>query len=277
MNNLHQLYNLHNHTDFSDGKNTAEEMVEQALSLGLAVIGFSDHSFVHFDSDYCMPYEKYNAYRAEIRRLKSKYADQIQIFLGIEQDIFSDYPAKNLDYIIGSVHFVCDDNVSDSYCADNSFPADSQFVGIDWGGEEGTQLILEGAERFFHGDVYSLIERYYENVSQVVDVTGADIIGHFDVLAKSNEKFPFFDPQHPRYQAAWQKAADHLIAKNKIFEINLAPIISGHLSQPYPAKEIQDYLRSRGAQFIYNGDCHSVQMLAGFAELLKELPDSPIR
>lgn len=36
--------NLHTHTTFCDGKNTAEEMILAALELGMDSLGFSGHS-----------------------------------------------------------------------------------------------------------------------------------------------------------------------------------------------------------------------------------------
>ena len=45
---------LHLHTTFSDGKNSPEEMVEEAIRLGLSEIGFSDHAYTFFDERYCM-------------------------------------------------------------------------------------------------------------------------------------------------------------------------------------------------------------------------------
>ena len=38
------MFDLHMHTVFSDGKNTAEEMVQEAISRGLETVGISDHS-----------------------------------------------------------------------------------------------------------------------------------------------------------------------------------------------------------------------------------------
>ena len=51
------LYNYHTHTTYCDGKNTAEEMVQQAISLGISQIGFSGHSYTEFDLEPCMSRE----------------------------------------------------------------------------------------------------------------------------------------------------------------------------------------------------------------------------
>ena len=58
--------NFHTHTTFCDGKNTAEEMAEQAAALGFTHLGYSGH----MDPDIRMDLA---AYDAEIRRLQEKY------------------------------------------------------------------------------------------------------------------------------------------------------------------------------------------------------------
>ena len=69
------MKDLHMHTVFSDGKNTPEEMVEEAIRLGLDTVGISDHSHL----DPCgMTLEAGAEYRAELARLKKKYSDVLQ-------------------------------------------------------------------------------------------------------------------------------------------------------------------------------------------------------
>ena len=103
--------NFHTHSQFCDGKNTAEEMVLSAIKKGFDVLGFSSHCmhplnpqfYKPFDHIWHIPSENIKAYTEEIRRLKEKYADKIKIYLGFEADYFAsaDYgsaiPAKS-DY-----------------------------------------------------------------------------------------------------------------------------------------------------------------------------------
>ncbi|MBR2696846.1 MAG: PHP domain-containing protein, partial [Parasporobacterium sp.] len=205
-----KLSNFHSHTILSDGENTPEEMVQAAVFLGLSAFGISDHSSIRFDPDCCMAYENYDTYKRELTRLKEEYKDRIRLFMGIEQDYYSDYPAEGFDYIIGSVHYL---KLGDEY------------VPVDYSGEKGAGFILDAAEKYFGGDIYKLLAYYFETVEDVVNKTGADIIGHFDVISKANEVVPFFDPQDPRYLAAWKKAADQLLKTGKIFEINLSQVL----------------------------------------------------
>ena len=91
--------------------------------------------------------------------------------------------------------------------------------------DESPELLRAAAEKHFHGDLYALIEEYYRTLARVVEKTGADIIGHFDLISKFNEGGALFDEAAPRYLAAAQKAADILLKTGRPFEINTG----GHL------------------------------------------------
>ena len=211
---------LHVHTVFSDGEHTPEEMVLAAIDAGLAVIGFSDHSHTAFDESWCMSAQGTAAYRAEIARLKEKFKDKITVLCGIEQDYDSELPPEGYDYVIGSVHYV---------------RAGEDYIPVD----ESAEILREAAERHFGGDIYALIEEYFLTVADVVRKTGADIIGHFDLICKFTEQTPLFDEQHPRYRKAWQSAADTLLQTGKPFEINVGAVLRGYKTVPYPSAEIQ--------------------------------------
>lgn len=234
--------NYHTHTPYCDGKNTAEEMVLAAIERGFCTLGFSGHSFLHFDTSYPMPLEVYDTYVAEINALKEKYKDKIRILCGIEQDYFSPAPTQKFDYVIGSVHYV---------------EKNGEYVVLDLDVND----MKNGAAQLYGGDIYALVEDYYSLLGGVVDKTGADIVGHFDILTKFHEQTPLFDTNHPRYVAAWQAAADKLLKKDVIFEINTGAIARGRRTFPYPNEDILLYLAERGASFCINSDCHYAEKI----------------
>ena len=228
------LQDLHMHTIFSDGKNTPEEMVQEAIRRGLDTVGISDHS----SGDPCgMTLADSVRYREEIARLKRKYAGQIRVLCGLERDYMTDDFA-DYDYTIGSVHWL-------------SMP-DGPHVSIDWTAEK----LRAGAGKYFGGDMIALAEAYYATVSRVVEVTRCDIIGHFDLVTKFIEVDPSFDLRDPRYVRAWQRAADILLQTGKTFEINTGAISRGYRTDPYPAAEIRQYIRVHGGKMILSSDAH---------------------
>ncbi|MBQ0005173.1 MAG: hypothetical protein KBS68_04840, partial [Clostridiales bacterium] len=85
--------------------------------------------------------------------------------------------------------------------------------------------------------------------------------GHFDLISKVNEKDHLFDEHHPRYVAAWQKAADKLLESGRPFEINTGAISRGYRTQPYPSLEMIEYLKERGASFVLASDSHNTETL----------------
>ena len=97
---------LHVHTTFCDGKSTPEEVVRGALAAGCTSLGFSGHSYLPFDDSWTMKAGDLPRYREEILRLRQQYAGQLEIFLGLEQDLLSADPGPGWDYRIGSVHCV---------------------------------------------------------------------------------------------------------------------------------------------------------------------------
>ena len=244
---------LHMHTTWCDGKNTPEEMILSAIDKGMECIGFSGHSFVELDPGCGMSDRTAVCYREDIRGLKEKYKNDIRIFCGIEQDYYSETDMAEYEYIIGSVHYI---------------GRAGQMFAID----DTPDIFREGVERIFDNDFYSAAESYYETVADVVRKTGADIIGHFDLISKFNEKEHLFDEHHPRYTAAWKQAVDRLLPEGKLFEINTGAVSRGWRSVPYPLPDMIAYIKKKNGKFILSSDSHSKETIGyGFektAELL---------
>ena len=91
------ISNFHTHTTFCDGAGTPEQMVVSAIKKGFGVLGFSSHSDMVKDLD---------AYKAEIRRLAEKYEGKIRILCGIEAEYDTGFNRGDLDYVIGSTHYI---------------------------------------------------------------------------------------------------------------------------------------------------------------------------
>ena len=100
---------LHNHSVYSDGKNTLQEMAEACRSLGLHYFGIADHSQY---AAYAGGLKEEDVYRQheEIDRLNSLWSD-FTILKGIEADIlpdgsldYNDHILSQFDYVVASVH-----------------------------------------------------------------------------------------------------------------------------------------------------------------------------
>lgn len=232
-------YDFHTHSLFCDGKNTLEEMTLSAIEKGFSAIGFSGHSYTSIDLDYCIKDEA--AYLDECRRLQEKYKDKIEVLCGIERDFYAENQYPDLDYIIGSVHYV---------------KAGEEYIAVDlFDGQ------LELVKKHFDGDYLSFAESYFENVSKLPKVHKTDIIGHFDLIKIFNADGSLFDESSDRYRKAALKAADELLKYDVLFEINTGAIFRGRQSEPYPSSFILEYIASKGGKVILNGDSHEVNAL----------------
>ena len=231
------IQNLHTHTAFCDGKNTPEEMVRAALSLGMGALGFSSHAPLAGQEDWTMAPEDVPRYRAEILRLRERYAGRLEIFLGLEQDYDSPAPAGGFDYLIGSVHSVLMDGACLS--VDNT-----------------REIFMNAVREHFGGDYLSLAEAYFQRLGDTAAKTGCQIIGHFDLLTKFNEGDCLFDTAAPRYVDAAMGALERLLAEDVLFEINTGAISRGYRSAPYPAPFLLRSIRERGGRVCITSDCH---------------------
>ncbi len=236
------ISDFHVHTTFCDGKNTPDEIVISAISRGMDKIGFSGHSYTFFDEEYCMKKEDVAKYKAEILALKEKYAGKIEILCGIEQDFYSKMSTDCFDYVIGSVHYI---KVGNGY-----FPIDNDV-----------QTLRDASEKYYGGDFYALCEDYFDTVSKIPEKLNADIIGHFDIVCKFNEKHNLFDEDNQRYVSAYKKAIDKLVKYNIPFEINTGAISRGYKTTAYPSPKILDYIKEKGGKFILSSDSHSKDTL----------------
>ena len=100
---------LHNHSTYSDGINTLEEMALYCKELGYEYLGMCDHSQSAFYAEG-MKVDKILRQHAEIDALNKKLFP-FRIFKGVESDILNDgsldYPEeilKSFDFIVASVH-----------------------------------------------------------------------------------------------------------------------------------------------------------------------------
>ena len=246
------LQNLHTHTVYADGKNTAEEMVLGAIRSGCAGLGFSEHSTfppVGYNDGYSLLPEEIAGYCAEVLALREKYRGRLEIFLGLEQDIDSPPVDQPFDYLIGSVH--------------NLRAGGDKWLAVDSSAEG----FLRHTKEYFGGDIFAMAEAYYQLEAEVADRTGCQIVGHFDLITKFNEGGRLFDEADPRYRNAALEALTALLGRDVIFEINTGAISRGYRTTPYPAPFLLKAIREKGGRVCITSDSHSAQTITcAFAE-----------
>lgn len=232
------LQNLHTHSTYCDGNDTLEEMILTAIEKGFDSLGFSGHSNMFYCAEYGMTLEGTEQYKAEIKALKEKYKDKIDLFCGLELDMYSKVDLAGYDYIIGSVHYIL---------------KNGEYVDMDRPAERVKQIIDE----YFEGDGMKYVKAYYESLAQLPDYADVDIVGHCDLLTKHCENVKLFDEESPEYKKIAIEAITALSEKIKLFEVNTGAISRGYRTTPYPAPFILKELKRLGCGIIISSDCHS--------------------
>ena len=115
-------YHTHHHR-CGHAQGNLEEYIQSAIRKGLTEIGLSDHSPIYHlgDDPHPMPDTAMSQgdlpeYLREANELKKRYSDQIGVRVGIESDYILGWEEHyrglwqdaDLDYVIGSVHWVGD-------------------------------------------------------------------------------------------------------------------------------------------------------------------------
>lgn len=245
--------NLHTHTTYVDGKDTPEELVLEAIKRGLGAIGFSEHSYLRYSSyPHQLTVDKAELYKKEIKALKSKYREQINIYCGLEYDFYSDLGVEGFDYLIGSVHYLdCHGSV----------------VTFDRGLNETLDYIKEN----FGGNGLSFAKKYYETVALLPEKQEFDIVGHFDLVIKNNEQGRFIDVSAREYLDLGFEAIHSLKGKIPFFEVNTGAIPRGYRASPYPQMEFLQEFNRCGFGALITSDCHDKAYLDCRFEDAREL------
>ncbi len=237
------LSNLHTHTTLCDGKNTPQEMVLAAIEKGFSSIGFSGHGCTDFDLSYCL--KDMTAYIHTIRELQERYRSKIEIYLGVEEDMWSPLPNRSeFDYIIGSCHYV---QINNAY-----YPID---CGVDK---------LKECIKLFDGDTLKLADSYYRAFCEYIRTRKPDIVGHFDLITKYDELDASQFLNLPAYQALAEQYLKEALKSDCFFEVNTGAIGRGYRTSPYPSAELLHVLKINGGKPVLSSDCHTADKLDCF-------------
>ena len=221
---------LHNHTKYCNhATGTVEEYVKKAIDLEIDFYGFSEHAPMNFDYKYRLSWEDMNFYNKEIKYVKNKYRDKINILKAFEVDWLPKYMddnifKENVDYFIGSVHFL------DNWGFDNP-----EFIG-----------------GYKNKNIDDIWIKYFEEISNMVKSNKFDIVGHLDLL----KVFKFL-PKKDIRTLAKQTLLD-IKKYNMVVEINTAGLRKP-IEEIYPSKLLLEEIYNLGINITFSSDAHNVQ------------------
>ena len=234
-------YSYHNHSNFSDGKNSPEEMLLAAKAAGIREYGFSDHWVVtpdYFDAPvaWSIRRERIHEYLDTVKALKTKYTDEdFSVKVGLEvdyfdeniQDVMKELDSFELDYVIGASHFV------------GAFPVD--------GCEEKWKPLTQA-------QVDKVIEGYWLKMEKVAACPAFDIIAHLDLC----KIFGYSSTKDMSRHAI--RALELACQTGKAVELNTAGW-DKKCGICYPAPELIRKALSMGVHFVISADAHKTQQI----------------
>lgn len=202
---------LHNHTTLCNhATGSMENYVKKAIELGIDTFGFSCHAPMDFEPEYRMNLSQSKTYEKNVLALKEKYKNDINIVLAYEVDFMTnanfiekDILNANVDYLIGSVHFI------DKWGFDNP-----EFIG---GYED--------------KDIDTIWAEYFQAVSSMVKTGYFDIVGHLDLI----KVFKFL-PTKDVKTIALQTMKD-IKKSGMVLEINSSGLRKP-IKEQYPSQEL---------------------------------------
>ena len=250
----YKLSSVHVHSKLCDGKNTLDELAVTAWKAGLKTLGFSGHSHTPCDIEYCMTRSRTALYRAQVAKLKERYAGKMDILCGLEWDLNSDDDPAAYDYTIGSAHYV-------------RGPKTGRYYEIDFRPADLAACIQDD----FDGDGLAVVEAYFRNVEQVV-AHKPTILGHFDLIKKINGGNKFFDEDAPRYHAAAGAALEAAAAAGVVMEVNTSGVYRGYRKDFFPGEALLRRWRELGGEVVITADAHEAKALTfGYEEAAAQL------
>jgi histidinol-phosphatase (PHP family) len=225
---------LHNHTTFCNhATGSMEDYIKKAIESKIDIFGFSCHAPMDFEPRYRMNLIQSKIYEQNVLSLKEKYKNKIKILLAYEVDYMDnqafmeqDILNANVDYLIGSVHFI------DKWGFDNP-----QFLAI-----------------YQEKDIDMIWEEYFATVSKMVKSGYFNIVGHLDLI----KVFKYL-PTKNIIDIAYQTIID-IKNSNMVLEINSAGFRKP-IKEQYPSRKLLELAFKFDIPITFGSDAHSIKQI----------------
>ena len=249
--------NFHTHSTYCDGKSTLEEHIIRAQQLGIKSLGFSSHAPIPFDCKWCMEKEELENYLQSIQSLKEKTS--LPLYRGLEVDFIpkiigpTDF-SKQLDYTIGSVHFV-----------------DTFKEGEHWEIDGLHAVFLNGLEKIFQNDFKAAFIRYFELTREMLRNSPPTIVGHLDKMKIQNPENKFFAETEDWYQHEVKKTILTIKDSGAIVEVNTRGLYQRKSTTTYPSPWILELIHEQNIPITISSDAHHADDLINQFESTAQL------
>ncbi len=251
--------NFHTHSNYCDGKTSIGECIEKARKKNMVSAGLSSHARLPFDCKWCMKSDRLDAYITEISEAKGT-PSHTQVYIGLEVDyipglISPEAFRKQLDYTVGSVHFV-----------------DQMPNGVRWEIDGTHQFFQEGLNEIFKGNVRDAVTRYFELTREMIRNYPPDVVGHVDKIKMQNHDNKFFLESDAWYVSEIKSTLDAIANSNCILEVNTRGIYQKKTTTTYPSQWVLKLALEKNIPVTISSDAHHPDDLTNcFPETAKML------
>ncbi|PPQ86174.1 hypothetical protein CVT25_006917 [Psilocybe cyanescens] len=229
-----------------------EDVVQEAIRQRFEVYGLTEHVPRYRDVDL-YPEEnqvslatlstQFNDFLKEAHRLKSLYASNITLLVGLETEYITDLDLNNLatlldklgnrvEYIVGSIHHV------------NGFPIDFDHPTYQRALASFTDSEEEERQE-------ALLLAYFDAQYELLRRFKPEIIGHFDLCRLYTPSLRFGD--YPRVAEKVERNIRFAVNYGALFEINAAAFRK-NWGTAYPGEDA--IIRSHAGRFALSDDSH---------------------
>ena len=258
--------NFHSHSEFCDGKLGLDQYLDQAIRLDLKSVGFSGHAPLPFECRWCMKTDKVGEYLKNISSLQRQFQSKIEVYSGMEVDYIPDIispsdpkiKAYDLDYTVGSIHFV------DSFDSGQPWEVDGAF-----------DTFKLGLSEIYHGKIQQVVQKYLALTREMIANHTPDIIGHIDKIKIHNRHQPLFKENDSWYQREVTATLELLAQSDTVLEVNTRGMYTGKTTETYPSMWVLEKARKLNIPITLNSDAHHpkdlVQLFPETAHRLNKL------
>lgn len=257
------LTNYHSHCSFCDGRAPLEDFIKEAIRQNFTSYGISSHAPLPFSTHWSMEGSNLQAYLEECFRMREKYKEDIELYIGLEIDYLNEesnpsvarFTGLPLDYRIGSVHLLYDRK--------------GDIVDVDCSPEKYAQLI----NHHFDGDIRYVVNMYYERLFKMIELGGFDIVGHAD---KMHYNASIYHPgllNEPWYNSLMNHYFETIAQKGCMVEINTKAYLDKGVF--FPNIKYFSLLKDLNIPVMVNSDAHYPERInSGRAEALAALKEA---
>ena len=238
---------MHTHTNFSnDSTATPEEQVERAIRRGMQYYCITDHQdYEHPEGDFSYILRKredikYDEYFRKLNKVKEKYADKINVLIGLEfglqphlaEKVKKDIANNPFDFCIGSTHSIKGYDTEDKRLYEGRKPEES---------------------------IREYLEIEYDNLLKTDTV---DAFGHIDFILRDvpgkNKGFTY-----AMYSDILDEILKLAINRHQALELNTKTLVVGMRDSSPGAETFKRYKELGGELVTLGSDAHFPERIGG--------------